>query len=55
MEKERYMLIHMERDVFRFDTLRKAQLYALRHCRNSYQFYIIVDTKIDEVVYKWSY
>lgn len=49
------MLIHMNRKIRRFDNQEKAESYALCHCRGNYEFYIIVDTEENEVVYKWSY
>lgn len=55
MEKGKYMLIHMDRHVYRFKYLWEAQRYASIHCRGSYEFYVIVDTKEDKVVCKWSY
>lgn len=55
MKKDRYMLIHMDRKVRRFKNQEEAECYALCHCRGNYEFYIIVDTQEDEVVYRWSY
>lgn len=55
MEKERYMLIHMDKHVHRFKWLTEAQHYAKINCRGDYEFYIIVDTEKDEVVGKWNY
>ena len=55
MEKERYMLIHVDKYVYRFKWLTQAQRYALIHCRDSFGYYIIVDTVEDKVVYKWMY
>lgn len=49
------MLIHMDRKIRRFDNQEQAESYALCHCRGSYEFYIIVNTEEDEVVYRWSY
>lgn len=55
MEKNRYMLIHMDRKIRRFESIEAAKGYALCHCRGNYEFYIIVDTLENEVVYRWSY
>lgn len=55
MEKGRFLLIHMDKYVYRFKWLTEAQRYAVSHCRGSYEFYIIVDTEKDEVVNSWSY
>lgn len=55
MEKDRFMLIHNDEFVYRFKWLELAKLYAIGHCRGSYEFYIIIDTERDRVVYKWHY
>ena len=55
MEKEKFMLIHMDKNVHRFDSLRRAILYAMEHCRGSHEYYIIVDTVENKVIDKWSY
>lgn len=55
MEKGKYMLIHMDKNVHRFKWLSEAQRYAICHCRGSYEYYVIVDTEKDKVVDKWSY
>lgn len=55
MKNYRYMLIHMNRVLRRFKKQEEAECYALCHCRGNYEFYIIVDTRENEVVYKWSY
>lgn len=55
MKKDRFMLIHMDKNVHRFKWLSEAMRYAIINCRGNYEFYIIVDTQNDEVVYKWSY
>lgn len=55
MEKGKYMLIHMCKNVYRFDSLIRAKLYAIMQCRGRYEFYIIVDTVENKVVDNWSY
>lgn len=55
MEKKRYMLIYMDAIIHRFENQEEAECYALCHYRGKYEFYVIVDTREDEVVYKWSY
>lgn len=55
MEKERYMLIHNDSTIYRFKYHSEALRYATMHCRDSYEFYIIVDTEKDEVVNRWPY
>lgn len=55
MKTRRYILIYMDRYVYRFAWLELARRYAKKHCRGSYEFYVIVDTEKDEVVDKWSY
>lgn len=55
MEEKPYMLIHLDKNVYRFKCLWEAQNYAKRNCRGSYEFYIIVDTKENKVISKWSY
>ena len=54
MQKKRYMLIHNNKDVYRFKTLTSAFLYAVSNCRGNNEFYIIVDTWRNNVVYNWS-
>ena len=55
MEKGRYMLIHNNSNIYRFKYLTEAQRYAIIHLRGNNESYIIVDTKEDKVVNKWSY
>ena len=55
MEKGRYMLIHMNQDVYRFNLATRAELFAVMRCRGKREFYIIVDTEKNEVIRKWSY
>lgn len=55
MEKGRFMLIHMDKIVHRFDSLRRAILYAMGNCRGSHEYYIIVDTVENKVIDKWLY
>lgn len=49
------MLIHMDEFVYRFECLERAKDFAIRVCRGSYNFYIIVDTEENVVVESWSY
>lgn len=49
------MLIHVDKYVYRFNEYEQAESYGVKYCRGSYEFYIIVDTEIDVVVYRWSY
>lgn len=55
MEKDRYMLIHLDRDIYRFKSQMLAESYGERRCRGPYEYYVIVDTEKDEVVYRWNY
>lgn len=55
MEKERYMLIHMDKNIYRFKWLSQAKYEARKRFRLDYEYYIIVDTWEDKVIYKWSY
>lgn len=55
MKKDRYMLIHMDKYVYRFIWLGIANYYAKTFCRGSNEFYIIVDVEKNKVVKKWSY
>lgn len=55
MEKERYLLIYMDRYVYRFKWLTQAQRYAVSCCRGIDGHYIIVDTERDDVVGEWTY
>ena len=55
MVKARYILIHKDKYVYRFNQIDDAKDYGMKHCRGSYEFYIIVDTEEDQVVYSWSY
>lgn len=55
MEKERFMLIHNNKNVYPFKWLTQAQRYAITHCRNANDFYVIIDTQEDKVVSKWCY
>lgn len=52
---KRYMLIHMDEYVYRFNYLEAARYCAERYCRGKYEFYVIVDVEENEVVEKWSY
>ena len=49
------MLIHMDKNVHRFKWLSQAKRYARINCRGSYGFYVIIDTRKNEIVEKWSY
>lgn len=49
------MLIHKDSDVHRFKWLLQARHYARKHCRGNYEYYVIIDTRKDEVVEQWSY
>lgn len=55
MEKKRYMLICMNKYIYRFEEYEQAETFAVKNCRGIYQYYIIVDTLLDEVLYQWSY
>ena len=55
MEKGKFMLIHMDKYVYRFKYLSEAQRYAICKCRGNYEFYVIVNLEKDEVVVAWSY
>lgn len=55
MEKERYILIYMDRFVHRFKWLIQAKRYAESCCRGIGGHYIIVDTQRDDVVDEWYY
>ena len=55
MEKERYMLIHNGRTIYRFKHLAEALGYATIHSHGNYEFCIVVDTETDEVINKWPY
>lgn len=55
MKKGKYMLIHKDKNVYRFSKLSDAMVYAREHCRGNYDFYVIVDTEMDMVVEKWYY
>ena len=55
MQTKRYMLIHMDKNVHHFKWLSEAKRYAIINCRGSYEYYVIIDTRKNEVVDKWSY
>lgn len=55
MEKGRYMLIHMDKYVYRFKWRSQAFRYAGINCRGAFEYYIIVDTEKDEVIGRWYY
>lgn len=55
MEKDRFLLIHMDKNVRRFKSIASAINYTKKYCRGNYEFYVIVDTEEDKVVCKWSY
>lgn len=55
MEKGRYMLIHLDKHVYRFKSKLSARAYAMHNCRGCYEFYVIVDIEEDKVVEHWSY
>lgn len=54
MNKDRYMLIHLDTYVYRFKSMPEAQSYANANCCGIYEFYIIVDTWEDKVVEVWN-
>lgn len=51
MEKGRYMLIRMSERVKWFKSITQVKLYVINNNLGNYEFYIIVDTEKDEVVY----
>lgn len=55
MKKGRYILVHLDKKIYRFNWLKQAKCYAISNCHGTGDFYIIVDTKKDEVVCKWYY
>jgi hypothetical protein len=55
MKKDRYMVIHMDKYVYRFNWLATASYYAKAFLRGSHEFYIIVDLETNEVVESWNY
>lgn len=55
MEKERYMLILNDKYIYRFKEFKQAEHYAAINCHGSYEYYIIIDTELDIVLYSWSY
>lgn len=55
MEKNRFMLVHNNEFVYRFESLIAARSFAEINCRRNYNYYIIVDTVEDKVVASWSY
>lgn len=55
MKKGRFILIHNDTFVYRFEFLVLAERYASSFCRGIYEFYVIVDTEKDEVASRWSY
>lgn len=55
MEKGRFLLIYMDRNVYRFKYLTQAKRYAICNCRDPYNYYVIVDLEKDEVILKWIY
>ena len=55
MKKGRFLLMHVDRYVYRFESLMEAQLYAYYNCRGSYEFYVIVDLEEDRIVSSWYY
>lgn len=55
MKKGRYILIHKNKYVYRFKWLTTARRYAIKNCRGSYEFYVIIDLQKDEVVDSWNY
>ena len=54
MKEDRYMLIHMNKDVYRFNCIPRAKMYAQYNCRGTNEFYIIVDTMENIVIDSWS-
>lgn len=55
MENERFVLVHMDKYVYRFECLSQARIYAYNNCRGKYEYYVIVDLEKNVVVTKWSY
>lgn len=55
MEKGKYLLIHKDKYVYRFECLSEAQSYAINHCQGDFEYYIIVDLEKNEVVGSWYY
>lgn len=55
MEKDRYMLILNDKYIYRFKEFKQAEHYAAINCHGSYEYYIIIDTELDIVLYSWSY
>lgn len=55
MERGRFILIHNNKDIYRFNWLTQAQRFAIAHCRRAYEFYAIIDTQEDKVVSRWCY
>lgn len=55
MKKTRFMLIHLSKNVYRFKSLKQAQDYAGKNCSGNFEWYEIIDTTTNVVVYTWSF
>lgn len=55
MEKDRFMVIHLDKYIYRFNRKVTASNHAKTFLRGSYEFYIIVDLKTNKVVERWRY
>ena len=53
MEEGRYMLIHNDKEVRRFQFYTDAHIYAFANCHGAYDFYVIVDLEEGKVVEEW--
>lgn len=53
MKEERFILIHLDKYVYKFSYLSQAKRYAIINCRGPFDFYIIVDLEKCEIVLKW--
>lgn len=49
------MLVYKSKEIVRFAWLTQAMRYGIQHCRGINEWYEIIDTQEDIVVYKWSY
>lgn len=49
------MLIHNDKDIYRFKWYTQAQRYAIVNCRGNGNRYLIIDTEKDKVLDNWIY
>lgn len=55
MQKNKYMLIDIQKNVIRFKWLHQAQLYVVEKILGHTNSYIIIDTELDMVVDSWKF